>query len=128
MTTQSRNVDVWYRILPCLKTFRFTSLGSFKEYVNNSLLPPTLQVDFGSLRKVTRVATQGASSFFVTRFQLKFSNNSIEWLDYTENGIVKVKLKISRRSDSFSQKRYRKIKRPFKFKREPNNRIHFSRL
>ena len=57
--------------------------------------PPPLQVDFGSLRKVTRVATQGASSFFVTRFQLKFSNNSIEWLDYTENGIVKVKLKIS---------------------------------
>lgn len=41
------------------------------------------------------MATQGASSFFVTRFQLKFSNNSIEWLDYTENGIVKVKLKIS---------------------------------
>ncbi|XP_022796653.1 uncharacterized protein LOC111335073 [Stylophora pistillata] len=48
-----------------------------------------LQVDFGSLRKVTRVATQGAASFFVTRFQLKFSNNSIEWLDYTENGIIK---------------------------------------
>ena len=71
------------------------------------------------------MATQGASSFFVTRFQLKFSNNSIEWLDYTENGIVKVKLKISRRSDSFSQRRYRKIKRPFEFKREPNYRIHF---
>ena len=106
------------------KHFVLLHLAVSKSMLTIHFSPP-LQVDFGSLRKVTRVATQGASSFFVTRFQLKFSNNSIEWLDYTENGIVKVKLKISRRSDSFSQRRYRKIKRPFKFKREPNYRIHF---
>ncbi|XP_068753099.1 uncharacterized protein [Montipora capricornis] len=51
-----------------------------------------LQVDFGSLRKVTRVATQGSAgmiTFFVKTFKLKFSNNSIDWIEYSENGKTK---------------------------------------
>lgn len=54
--------------------------------------PP--QVDFGSLRKVTRVATQGSSGtdfpFYVKSFQFKYSNTSTEWFEYSENGIAKV--------------------------------------
>ncbi|KAJ7391350.1 hypothetical protein OS493_018393 [Desmophyllum pertusum] len=52
-----------------------------------------LQVDFGSLRKVTRVATQGSSGtdfpFYVKSFQFKYSNTSTEWFEYSENGIAK---------------------------------------
>ena len=38
------------------------------------------------------MATQGSGSFFVKNFQLKYSNNSVEWLDYSENGIIKVRM------------------------------------
>ncbi|XP_078374347.1 neuropilin-1a-like [Oculina patagonica] len=52
-----------------------------------------LQVDFGSLRKVTRVATQGSYGspfpFYVESFQFKYSNNSVDWIEYSENGLAK---------------------------------------
>ena len=52
-----------------------------------------LQIDFGSLRKVTRIATMGAyivTSLFVTTFKLEYSRNGLTWEKYTENGQVKV--------------------------------------
>lgn len=43
---------------------------------------------------MTRVATQGSSGtefpFYVESFQFKYSNNSLEWTEYSENGIAKV--------------------------------------
>lgn len=61
----------------------------------------SLQVDFGSLRRVTRVATQGSSGtvfpFYVKSFQFKYSNNSLEWTEYSENGIAKVNASERRR-------------------------------
>lgn len=54
--------------------------------------PDYLQIDFGSLRKVTRIATMGAyrvASLFVTTFKLEYSRNGLTWEKYTENGQVK---------------------------------------
>ena len=84
----SISVGVIQRI--SLRSSKFVSLVCLTVYDNHSLYLP--QVDFGSLRKVTRVATQGSGSFFVKNFQLKYSNNSIEWLDYRESGIIKVRM------------------------------------
>ena len=40
------------------------------------------------------MATQGSSGtafpFYVESFQFKYSNNSLEWTEYSENGIAKV--------------------------------------
>lgn len=53
-------------------------------------------MDFGSLRKVTRVATQGSGGtdfpFYVKSFKFKYSNNSIDWLEYSEYGKTKVRI------------------------------------
>ena len=69
--------------------------SSFSGLIKVYILSP--QVDFGSLRKVTRVATQGsygsAFPFYVESFQFKYSNNSIDWMEYSENGIAKVRLR-----------------------------------
>ncbi|XP_068755299.1 uncharacterized protein [Montipora capricornis] len=53
--------------------------------------PDYLQIDFGSLRKVTRISTMGGyfSFFFVTSFELEYSNNGLTWVRYRENGQVK---------------------------------------
>ncbi|XP_031552764.1 lactadherin-like [Actinia tenebrosa] len=54
-----------------------------------------LQVDFGSLRRVTKVATQGAYTtesytlFFVSTYKLSYSKNKIDWTEYAESGSVK---------------------------------------
>lgn len=41
------------------------------------------------------MATQGSSGsafpFYVESFQFKYSNNSLDWTEYSENGITKVK-------------------------------------
>jgi len=54
--------------------------------------PDYLQIDFGSLRKIARVATMGAysiSSFYVKTYKLEYSNNGLTWKQYRENGQVK---------------------------------------
>lgn len=60
----------------------------------------SFQIDFGSLRKVTRIATQGSAGsdfpFYVESFQLKYSNTSIDWLDYSEHGQPKVTINLLR--------------------------------
>jgi len=47
------------------------------------------------------VATQGSSGtafpFYVQMFQFKYSNNSLEWTEYSENGITKVNPRESRK-------------------------------
>ena len=47
------------------------------------------------------MATQGSSGtafpFYVETFQFKYSNNSLEWTEYSENGIAKVNPRGSRR-------------------------------
>lgn len=41
------------------------------------------------------MATQGSSGsafpFYVESFQFKYSNNSLDWTEYSENGMAKVK-------------------------------------
>ncbi|EDO44680.1 predicted protein [Nematostella vectensis] len=54
-----------------------------------------LQIDFGSLRKVTRVAIQGAYSgsrdvrFFTKAYTLSSSRTGLAWTGYTEDGTLK---------------------------------------
>ena len=47
------------------------------------------------------MATQGSSGtafpFYVQSFQFKYSNNSLEWTEYSENGITKVNSRESRK-------------------------------
>lgn len=52
-----------------------------------------LQIDFGSLRKVTRIASQGGYNvpYYVSGFKLKYSNNSIDWIWYKVDGVEEVK-------------------------------------
>ncbi|KAK3754817.1 hypothetical protein QZH41_002133 [Actinostola sp. cb2023] len=49
-----------------------------------------VQIDFGSLRRVTGIATQGGYNFarcHVTKFKLSYSNSSLNWFKYTVNGV-----------------------------------------
>jgi len=56
-----------------------------------------VQIDFGSLKKVTSVATQGGYNmpYFVTKYTLSYSNNSLVWTKYSIDGVVQVRLKIN---------------------------------
>lgn len=55
-----------------------------------------LQIDFGALTKVTRVATQGRQNSvqWVKTYSLSYSRNGITFVYYKENG----RTKVSRRS------------------------------
>lgn len=55
-----------------------------------------VQIDFGSLRKITGIATQGGYNmpYFVTKYTLSYSNSSIEWTKYTVDGVEKVNFYI----------------------------------
>lgn len=57
--------------------------------------PDYLQIDFGSLRKVTRLSTMGGyGSFYYDRYvatyKLSHSKNGLTWVEYRENGEIKV--------------------------------------
>lgn len=50
-----------------------------------------LQIDLGSMHKIDKVAVQGSwdatmSTFYVTKFKVQFSNNSVTWNYVKENG------------------------------------------
>ena len=49
---------------------------------------------------MTRIATQGSAGsdfpFYVESFQLKYSNTSIDWRDYSEHGQTKVTINLLR--------------------------------
>lgn len=49
-----------------------------------------LQIDFGELVRVTKVATQGRqnSNYWVTKFTLSYSMDGIHWGEYKENSIT----------------------------------------
>ena len=51
---------------------------------------------------MTRIATQGSAGsdfpFYVESFQLKYSNTSIDWLDYSEHGQPKVTINLLKKS------------------------------
>ena len=54
-----------------------------------------LQIDFGSLRKVTRLSTMGGynslhSERKVTTYRLSHSKDGLTWVEYRENGQIKV--------------------------------------
>ena len=69
--------------VPC--QYNVSTMSVQCQFLCNFLL---LQIDFGSYRRVTRLATQGASDvpFYVTYFRLEYSNNSVTWHKYKENG------------------------------------------
>ena len=49
-----------------------------------------LQIDFGELVRVTKVATQGQqnSNNWVTKFTLSYSMDGIHWAEYKENSVT----------------------------------------
>lgn len=54
-----------------------------------------LQIDFGSLRKVTRLSTMGGydsgrSDRKVATYRLSHSKDGLSWVEYRENGQIKV--------------------------------------
>lgn len=53
-----------------------------------------LQLDFASLRKVTRLSTMGGYGLFsdryVATYRLSHSKNGLTWVEYRENGEIKV--------------------------------------
>lgn len=56
--------------------------------------PDYLQIDFGSLRKVTRLSTMGGygsdrSDRYVATYKLSHSKDGLTWVEYRENGQIK---------------------------------------
>ena len=51
-----------------------------------------LQIDFGSRKRITALATQGRDEYFehVKSYSLSFSNDGSSWYDYRESGTKKV--------------------------------------
>ena len=49
-----------------------------------------LQIDFGELARVTKVATQGRqdSDQWVTKFTLSYSMDGMHWAEYKENSVT----------------------------------------
>jgi len=72
---------------------RLNTAGSYLLFPSYAWCPKTtsdmehLQVDFGSVKTVTKVATQGRNynSQYVKTFSLSFSNDSTTWIDYKVN-------------------------------------------
>ena len=57
--------------------------------------PDYLQIDFGSLRKVTRLSTMGGYDShrydrYVATYKLSHSKDGLTWVEYRENGQIKV--------------------------------------
>ena len=64
--------------------------GWFSRPVQNP--PDYLQIDFGSLRKVTRLSSMGGHGidFYVATYKLSHSKDGLTWIEYRENGQIKV--------------------------------------
>ena len=59
--------------------------------------PDYLQIDFGSLRKVTRLSTMGGYDSdrykcYVATYKLSHSKDGLTWVEYRENGQIKVRV------------------------------------
>ena len=56
-----------------------------------------LQIDFGELVRVTKVATQGQqnSNNWVTKFTLYYSVDGIHWVEYKENSVTWVSVNLT---------------------------------
>ena len=56
-----------------------------------------LQIDFGELVRVTKVATQGQqnSNNWVTKFTLYYSVDGIHWAEYKENSVTWVSVNLT---------------------------------
>ena len=56
-----------------------------------------LQIDFGELVRVTKVATQGQqdSNNWVTKFTLSYSVDGIHWAEYKENSVTWVSVNLT---------------------------------
>ena len=76
-----------------------------------------LQIDFGALTRVTRIATQGKqnSAQWVKSYYLKYSKNGYSFLPYKENGRTKVSLGLfTWREEDHSTRRILKGKTTFR--------------
>ena len=56
-----------------------------------------LQIDFGELVRVTKVATQGQQdgNHWVTKFTLSYSMDGIHWAEYKENSVTWVSVNLT---------------------------------
>ena len=56
-----------------------------------------LQIDFGELVRVTKVATQGQqdNNHWVTKFTLSYSVDGIHWAEYKENSVTWVSVNLT---------------------------------
>ena len=63
-------------------------IGAWAAKTNNG--KQWLQIDFGELVRVTKVATQGRQdvSQWVTKFTLSFSVDGMHWIEYKENSVT----------------------------------------
>lgn len=66
--------------------------GWYSRHVQNPA--DYLQIDFGSLRKVTRLSSMGGQGvdFYVATYKLSHSKDGLTWIEYRENGQIKVSL------------------------------------
>ena len=62
--------------------------GAWAAKTNNG--KQWLQIDFGELVRVTKVATQGRqdNDNWVTKFTLSYSVDGIHWVEYKENSVT----------------------------------------
>lgn len=92
----SHSLPVWDQSKP--QYIRLNSVVSNFPYGWYSRLgqnpPDYLQIDFGTLRKVTRLSTMGGyglfSQYYVAMYSLAYSKSGLTWVEYRENGQVKV--------------------------------------
>jgi len=65
--------------------------GAWAAKTNNG--KEWLQIDFGELVRVTKVATQGQqdNDNWVTKFTLSYSVDGIHWVEYKENSVTWVR-------------------------------------
>ncbi|XP_022795203.1 uncharacterized protein LOC111333840 [Stylophora pistillata] len=56
-----------------------------------------IELDFTKKTRVTRIVTYGRSQkqHWVKRYLIQFSNNEVDWYNYTENGFDKLSIKLS---------------------------------
>jgi len=76
-----------------LNKFAFVGEDAWCAWITNT--DQFIQVDFPYLTTITRLSTYGRRTKleWVTQYTLQYSDDEVKWLDYTENGFVKVKRK-----------------------------------
>ena len=83
-------------------------LNSIDDFIAHPVWSPFIQVDFGAARKrVTAIAAQvGNRGQNTWTFYVKYTDNGVEWFNYTENGILRVSYPLgSKRFCCFSAQR-----------------------